>query len=228
MIEEPTVEQLRDAYRGVRSRVRTMIEAASPDQLESVCPTTPAWRVRDTLAHVGGVPCDILAGKLEGVASDVWTQAQVDARVATPVNEILDAWDDEGAQIEPMMSLFPIVTLGQMVFDAVTHELDIAHSLGVAADRSSDAVAYAFGWIARNAGPGTLQPLVLHTDAGEVPFGSSEDPISVEVSQFDFMRAATGRRSAEQIAAFTSSRPLDPSQLLAAPIFALSTIDIVE
>ena len=228
MSEEPTVEQLRDAYRGIRGRVRTMIEGATEAQLATLCPTTPAWRVRDTLAHLGGVPSDVLAGNLEGVASDAWTQAQVDARTETPVSTLLDDWDDEGTQIEPAMPLFPIVTLGQMVFDAVTHEVDIAHALGVKADRISDAVVYSFEWVVRQSGPTTQQPLLLQTEVGDVPFGVSDDAIALEISRFEFMRAATGRRSAAQIAALPASRAVDPQQMLAAPIFALSAFDIVE
>ena len=228
MSEEPTVEQLRDAYRGIRGRVRVMIEASSEAHQATVCPTTPAWRVRDTLAHLCGVPSDILAGNLEGVASDAWTQAQVDARRDTPVAALLDAWDDEGTQIEPMMPLFPIVTLGQMVFDAVTHELDIAHALGVKADHDSDAVVYSFDWVVRRCGPATQQPLTLRTEVGEIAFGEAPDPIAIEISRFDFMRAVTGRRSTAQIEAYPSSRTLDPQKVLIEAIFTVSAFDVVE
>ncbi len=229
MFELLTVAHYSAAYHGIRERVRALIGSASDAQLESMCPTTPAWRVRDTLAHLGGVPCDILAGRMENVASDEWTQAQVDMRTEWSIAKILDAWDDEGEQLVPIMEMFPIVSLGQMVFDAYTHELDIAHALGVVTDHSVDVAQYSFQWAVTVAGPGTTQPLHLCTPNGEVAFGPATDTSpTLTIDAFDFARAATGRRSANQIAAYESSAAIDPHKLLLAPFFSVSAVDIVE
>ena len=229
MSDLPSVEEYAAAYHGIRGRVRAMIEKTNSSQLEAICPATPAWRVRDTLAHVSGVPADILAGRMENVASNEWTQAQVDARANSDVDGMLAAWDSEASQLDPIMGAFPIVSLGQMVFDAYTHELDIAHALGVVTDKAVPAASYAFAWVIANGGAGTQQPLVLITEIGPVDFGAVQaSSASVEISRFDFFRAATGRRSAQQIAQYPASGPVDPQLMLLAPIFALSAVDIVE
>ncbi len=229
MTDLPTVEEYATAYHGLRARVRSMITDATAAQLEMICPTTPAWRVRDTLAHVSGVPSDVLAGRMENVASDAWTQAQVDARRDFTTEQMLDAWDVEAPQLDPIMGMFPIVSLGQMVFDAYTHELDIAHALGIVTDHSVPAAGLAFDWVVANGGLGTKQPLVLNTEVGRVEFGRvTPASASLDVSRFDFMRAATGRRSAAQIKAYSSSSEVDPALMLIAPIFSLSALDIVE
>src|SRR4051794_2958279 len=136
---ERTPEELIEAYRGVRRRVRAAVEseAAHEERLARPCPATPAWTVHDTLAHLVGVPHDVRTGNIEGVASDPWTQAQVDARRGMSEAEMLDEWDDDSVAIEPMFAAVGFGTFGQMVFDAFTHEIDIHHALGLHADRVS-------------------------------------------------------------------------------------------
>ena len=66
------------AYRGVRERTTAMIKHAPADALEATAPATPKWRVRDVLAHLVGVTVDVAEGRIDGVATDPWTAAQVD------------------------------------------------------------------------------------------------------------------------------------------------------
>ena len=96
------------------------------------------------------------------------------------------------------------------------------------ADHGSLAVIYSFGWAVRYFSGTTQQPLLLQTEAGDIEFGSDDDPITIEISRFDFIRAATGRRSAQQISSYVSSHAIDPQLVLGASIFTLSTFDVVE
>src|SRR5579862_1280088 len=70
------------AYRGVRARVREIVEGTDPSALQRVVPATPKWTGHDVLAHMVGVPNDVVHGRMEGLASESWTQAQVDARTS--------------------------------------------------------------------------------------------------------------------------------------------------
>ena len=90
---EITLPDLCIAYRGVRERIGGLIRAATPDAIERIAPATPLWRVHDVLAHVVGVTTDILAGRLDGVASDAWTDAQVAVRRNTPAGDLLAEWE---------------------------------------------------------------------------------------------------------------------------------------
>ncbi len=81
------------------------------------------------VSHLAGICDDILNGNLDGVGTDRWTAAQVDKRRDWTVDRILTEWDEQGSTVEQMMSSFPGVTVGQMVYDAATHEHDIRGAL---------------------------------------------------------------------------------------------------
>ena len=211
---EPTTSpDLADAYASLRGRVGDLIRAASPEQLQAIAPATPEWRIHDVLAHVVGITSDILAGHMDGVASDAWTAAQVDARSDTPTLELLDEWTSNAAQVEPMLPGFGTAA-GQMIADAATHEHDIRAALGRPDARESDAVHIGSAWMAQwmglahtNAGHGALR---IETDLWTETYGDGEPATTLGASAFELLRAATGRRSAAQIDAFDWNGPPRP------------------
>ena len=79
-------------YRGVRLRITGLVRDLPDEVLNRIAPATPEWRVRDVVAHLAGGTADIVSGNLDGVASDDWTQVQVEARRDTPIGEVLDEW----------------------------------------------------------------------------------------------------------------------------------------
>jgi hypothetical protein len=106
------------AYKALRGRVREVVEAADPAALDTIVPATPEWRARDVLAHLVGVTDDVVNGRLDGLASDAWTQAQVDARADRPVGELFVEWDQTAPQFESMLAAAPAEIAGQALFDA--------------------------------------------------------------------------------------------------------------
>ncbi len=217
------------AYRGVRERTTAMIKHAPADALEATAPATPEWRVRDVLAHLVGVTVDVAEGRMDGVATEPWTEAQVVARRERAVDDVLAEWDDYGVRFEATLLAMPDTVGGQAVFDAVTHEADIRHALGNEEDaRTSDAVEVAFDFccFAREAG---AQPaLTLVTERGETVAGAGEPVAKLETSQFEFVRASSGRRSGDEIAAYHWDGRVDPAVMLIAPIFTLRTSPLAE
>ncbi len=105
-----------------------LVRGASEAQLEAHAPATPEWRVRDVLAHVVGVTTDILNGAMDGVATDAWTDRQVQTRRA-PVRDLISEWEANGPAIDPLIPSFG-GAVGQFLTDAVTHEQDIRGALG--------------------------------------------------------------------------------------------------
>ena len=68
------------AYNGVRTRVGELTGTLDETTSGTPVPPCPRWTVHDVVAHLVGVVEDAMAGRLDGVATDPWTQAQVDAR----------------------------------------------------------------------------------------------------------------------------------------------------
>jgi uncharacterized protein (TIGR03083 family) len=209
--------------------VRALVESAADGALDAPVPATPSWRARDLVAHLAGVPDDVVNGRLDGVATDAWTQAQVDRRADMPVDAILDAWDADGAQVEAIFAAFPPDRLGQMLFDAMTHEHDLRHALGACGAQDTDLVAQSFGWVVRVGSEGRADALRLETEVGPIPVGAGDPVATITLSRFEFLRAVSGRRSARQINAYDwHGAAARPELLLTAPIFTLATSDIDE
>jgi len=219
-------------YRDVRVRVTELVRDQPPEVLDAIAPATPDWRVRDIVAHLAGGTADIVAGNLDGVASDPWTQAQVDARLDTPIDEVLDEWARCSEQVEPIVVDFPGLLRAMFITDAATHEHDIRGAIGAAGARDSDAVAYAFrglvggiGAQRTEAGAGALR--IVH-DAGEVVTGEGEATATLTVSRFEVLRAAVGRRSSDQVAAWAWEGDARPETVVLSRFAPPRATDLVE
>jgi uncharacterized protein (TIGR03083 family) len=221
------------AYRAVRVRTSELLAGVPVDDLDRPAPATPEWRVRDVLAHVVGVPADALAGNLDGVATDPWTKAQVDARRGVAVADLLAEWDDTGPQFEAVLGSLPATpasAASQAVFDVMTHEQDMRHAIGRPGGRDCDAVAvgFDFGVQARTAMQRPAWRIV--TDAGDdVVAGSGDVVATLRTSRFEFVRAITGRRTADEIVAYDwDPSPASPESFLGAPFFTMRTTSLGE
>jgi uncharacterized protein (TIGR03083 family) len=221
-------EQVADAYRAVRSRTTELVQGASAASLEQIAPATPEWRVRDVLAHLVGVSADVVAGRLDGVATDPWTAAQVDARRTTSIADMLDEWRETGPQFEAALTDLPDTIGGQAVTDAITHEQDIRHALDRPGARECDAIDVAFDyccWARTQLGAPALRVV---TERGKIVAGSGEPIATVELSQFEFVRATTGRRSATEVAAYRWDGAVDPATMLVGPLFTMRMTELRE
>lgn len=192
------------AYRGVRERVTELVGHLPDEVLDREAPATPGWRVRDVVAHLGGATADIVAGNLDGVASDAWTRAQVEARRDTPIADVLDEWARCAETVEPLIPDIPSAMRGMLLTDAATHEHDVRGAVGRPGARDSDAVAYAFRAVAGGIGSqrGDAGALRILHEAGELVVGEGEPTATVRTSRFEILRAAVGRRSLDQITAW--------------------------
>jgi uncharacterized protein (TIGR03083 family) len=218
------------SYCALRGRVIALIQSATDEQLNTHAPATPEWRTRDVLAHMTGVTTDVLTGNLDGVGTDPWTKVQVDARRDRPVADLLAEWEKNGPQIDPMIASFGVVA-GQFLTDSVTHEHDIRGALDTPGARDSDGLAIGFAWLGYRVGEmrdaAEVGALRVETEVGPYTFGSGEPSETCATSRFDFVRASTGRRSVEQIAAWDWDGELRPD-LLVMPIFVPRPDPLVE
>jgi uncharacterized protein (TIGR03083 family) len=144
-----------EAYRDLRRRMIELLRETPPQLGASPVPHCPAWSVRDVAAHLVGVPEDILAGRMEGVTTEAWTQAQVDRHLDQSLADLADIWANQIESFDAVLPHIPAPVNSQMVMDAVTHEHDIRHALGKAGARDSSAVRVGLGWLLDAAGDET-------------------------------------------------------------------------
>jgi uncharacterized protein (TIGR03083 family) len=174
------------AYIAVRGRVIDLIREVPDEVCTRVVPLCPAWTVSALVSHMMGVNEDILAGRMEGVTTDAWTQAQVDRHAGESLRQLADGWEKSAIEFDVVLRNIPAPVNSQLVMDAVTHEHDLRHALGSSDARDTDAVHVALGWLLDMAE--TKQPGLGHT--------LSESGIE----PFQLLRSLTGRRSMEQMA----------------------------
>ncbi|MBW3669411.1 MAG: maleylpyruvate isomerase family mycothiol-dependent enzyme [Actinobacteria bacterium] len=214
-------------YADGRERITELVREAPTEQLTATVPACPQWRVTDVVAHLAGTCSDVLAGNIEGVATDPWTAAQVEARRGRSIDELLEEWTTAAPQVEAIAQHFPGRVGTQWILDMTTHEHDIRGALGAPGAQDSSAVAMALEFMVGGLGVSVasrgLPPLEVRadgvswivggegeTDLNAVLFGA-EPPVNtasgaettVEASGFELFRALTGRRSRGQIRKFT-------------------------
>jgi hypothetical protein len=184
--------------------------------------------VGDTLAHLVGAPADVLAGNLEGVASDAWTAAQVSSRAGRSIDDLIAEWEATADAFEGILLAAPTIVSGQVVFDAMTHEYDLRHALGAFGAHDSDAIGIAAGWIA-NAAKGRkaeMEPAFeIAFGTRSVRWGLGQVVARVALGEFEFVRISCGRRSEGQIRA--AGYP-SAEAALSSPIFRPAEFDVTE
>jgi uncharacterized protein (TIGR03083 family) len=207
-------------YRVLRGRVRELIESVDPEAVDAPSPATPEWTVHDVLAHLVGVTDDIVNGRLDGVATDPWTAAQVDKRRGVDAAALLDEWDANGPQFEQMIAGVPMEIAGQALYDAATHEHDIRCALGRPGARDSDAIALAWEWLVAVRSTGDTAIRFVTEEDDEV-VGSGEPVVTVKASRFEILRATTGRRSVSEIESYGWDPACRPELLIVAEFFTI-------
>ena len=201
-----------DLYARGRERFIDVVSSGDP---AARVPTCPSWTVKDTLAHVAGIPADILAGNVAGAATDPWTEAQVVARRDRSVEEIVAEWRETGPQVDGMIDSFG-PTGAQLLFDLTTHEHDVRLALGQPGARDDEVLDVALGFaIDRLASPPPA-PISITAEHLSWTLGDAEPVATLRTSRFELMRALSGRRSPRQITSLEWTG--DPEPFL--PMFA--------
>ena len=194
--------EVRVAYAGCRARIAELTGRLHEQRAATAVPTCPKWSVHDVVAHVTGIVDDALAGRLDGVATEPWTAAQVEARRARPIAGMLAEWDANAPSFEELRD-----TVGdpgrQAVADVVTHEHDIRAALVEPGARDSDAVHIGLGFVSADfvasAASQGVAVRVHATDGSE--FGDQAASVVLSGEPFELLRAITGRRSIAQLRA---------------------------
>ena len=175
------------AYGELRRRTIDILRRIPADTAEKTVPHCPSWTVRETVCHLVGVPEDVLAGNMDGVTTETWTQAQVDRHSGDSLETLLNIWESIGDTIDSLIPQFPEPINSQFVFDANSHEQDIRYAIGALGARDALSVTVSANWI-RN-----FLSKHSHPQASEI--------LLADVSDFDLFRSIGGRRSLAQVRA---------------------------
>jgi uncharacterized protein (TIGR03083 family) len=221
-----------ELYADVRLRITDLVRDLPEDRTRLPVPGCPGWTVHDVVAHATGLVTDVNAGHLDGVATDPWTQAQVDARRDTPLADVLAEWSEQAATFEPAMDTWPKGMSRTVLIDLVTHEHDVRGALGTPGGRDTEGYeiarkGFAVG-LAKSLAEKGLPALRL--EAPDWSFDAGDDPATTVRAKdsFEFFRALAGRRSRAQVLAYDWSG--DPAPYL--PVLnhfgALPAEDVIE
>ena len=209
------MDEVGEAYRGIRIRVGELVATRDDPALAVPAPATPEWTVHDLLAHLVGVTADIVSGNLDGVGTDAWAAAQVEARRHATGDDLLAEWTEHGPVVEEMAGQFGRAA-GQLVSDATTHEHDVRGALGAPGARDGDAVVLSFGFLGLSLDAADRGALVVHHGDTTDTLGTGEPVASLRIDDFEFVRALTGRRCVEQMAAYDWDGTFAPEHLVLA------------
>lgn len=219
-----------------RQRIVDVVSGLTDEEANVPVPACPGWTVIDVLAHVTGVCADILAGNLDGVATDPWTEVQVAARRGRTIDDLVAEWSETAPQCEAMAEHFPERAAVQWVTDLTSHEHDIRGATMQSGGRDTAAVEVGLDFVLTAGVNGSisthgLAPLEVH--AGDRSWTVGPPDIvcdaTLEGSAFELLRAFTGRRSITQLRRLNWS--VDPEPYLPAFAygpFTVSPIDINE
>jgi uncharacterized protein (TIGR03083 family) len=205
-------------YRGVRQRITDLVADRPDDILDRVAPATPAWSVRDIVAHLSAATADLVSGNMEGVATAAWTQAQVETRRGRALADVIEEWWRNAEIVEPQIAGADPMMRRMLLIDAVTHEYDLRGALGNRGVRDSDALHYGFQGLSRGIGAqrGDAGALRIVHEAGDTVVGSGDATATVRTTRFEVLRAAVGRRSLEQIAGWEWAEEAQPQTVVLA------------
>lgn len=214
-------------YAGTRGRITELVQGLSPEELEATVPATPAWRVRDVVAHLSGNLDDILSGNLDGVATDPWTAAQVEKRRGRSVDEMLAEWSENGPKVEAVLNDFGSAGV-QLLMDSVTHEHDLRGAVQQPGARDSDGVDMSLQWLVDGLGQRIPSGLRIIAGDQEWVIGPGEHAATVTApDEFELLRSLIGRRSVAQVCDWKWEGDSSSYVAVWAP-WPLCTADLVE
>lgn len=210
--------EIAELYRNGRLRITELVGSLDATDRERRAPACPEWTVHDIVAHVTGVVDDALAGRLDGVATDPWTSAQVERSRDIPTADLLARWGEQAVTFE-RLPLPP-----EAVVDLATHEQDIRGAVDRPGARDSEELTWAFDRVAER----TVERLPgLRIEVDGAAFGPDDAPTTLRGERYELFRALLGRRSAAQISRLDwSDGP--PERIDELPLFGPAAADLIE
>ncbi|MCE9622746.1 MAG: hypothetical protein K8R99_10405 [Actinomycetia bacterium] len=184
-------------YTAARQRITALVSSGGVD-LDKIVPSTPAWRVRDVIAHLTGVTADAMSGNMDGAPGEAWTEAQVARGRDRDLAELLADWEKFGSMLADFLSSPAGAAASAAVMDVHSHEADLRHALGLPFELPDDFLSWAIG--------GVRDGFYKAVAEADLP------AITLNASDAEWFRARLGRRTEAQVRAYDWSA--DPTPYL--------------
>jgi hypothetical protein len=221
------VPDIAAAFRDIRHSLSEQLLDIDHEAWATPIPTRLEWTVKDTLAMLAGFAEALIEGHWNEDYSDAWAdkdlrlrlqerfQEMIDLRRDRSGEEVLKEWIGLAPRMERMMS-------GQVAFPPEIHPFaawtylwavvqnahNIWTALGVASkDRDSEATSLclesAIYWLDMRLQAKAIPALRVRTGQEEWVIGDGIPQATVTAPRFELFRALSGRRSLDQIRAFS-------------------------
>lgn len=215
------------AFRGIRQSLTDSLIDLEPEAWNTPIPTRRQWTVKDTLAMLAGFAEALIEGYWDEDYSDSWAdrslrerlldrfQAMIDLRADRSGLDVLKEWTRLAPRMERMMDGLEEFPRGIHPFAAWTYLWAVvqnAHNiwtaLGVPSkERDSEATMLclesAIYWLDMRLQAKALPALRVRTGEMEWVIGDGIPAATVTAPPFELFRALSGRRSMDQIKAFS-------------------------
>jgi uncharacterized protein (TIGR03083 family) len=192
-----------EVHREGRERVLELAADLDDDAASTVVRACPQWTVKDVYAHMAGVPADILAGRLEGVATDPWTARQVAERADRSLQEICAELVELGPGMDEVLTAFGDAMDPRLFIDQWSHEQDVRGTLQRPGGRDVPIVGWIAGALIGLMGDGWAskgRPTVrIVGTSGEWLLGEGEPELTLTTTDFELARGLVGRRSRDEL-----------------------------
>ncbi len=196
-------------YEHTRRNFIATVSALPDDLLQRRVPATPAWSVRDVLAHVVFLATDLNAQQFpdgDDASGREWTDRQVARGQGLAIAELAAQWSSEAPRFEEGLRVFGYEMGSHFVADLHAHYQDVRGALGdsPATDAVTVRVAldHYLGFMQQMLGDakwGTLE-VVAGGEAVRLG-GAGENQAKLHATPFELLRSFSARRSARQIRA---------------------------
>ena len=211
-----------------QARVIALVESLGDEQVTRRVPACPDWTVRDLFSHMVGLGADVVAGDEPDDHNEGWTARQIERRRGDDVAALVAEWRGLTAPLRAWMAEHGSRPLG----DATIHEQDLRGAVGIPGGKDTEAIAAIRDRFAPRLGArlGELPPLALVGEAWTWTSGGDPDDAHVVVAStdFDLARALVTRRSAAQLASWTTRGDVGPYLDAFALLGPLPTTDLTE
>lgn len=202
----PSNEDMLQAYLDGAARLIAVARRAGEERADTVVPASPAWTVRNVVAHLTSV-AHISVNQL-GWGDDVQAtiEREVEARADHTMDRITKEWE---ALLDPLAQMLAGHPPGGLVVDVVTHEHDVRAALGPEyqdhAAGLEEALSAMVAWV-RHLDLVGEPGLLLKTPTSQALFGGPAIGCVADLpSDWELFRLLGVRRSEEQLMAYPAT-----------------------